>query len=250
MECDDPSMPSRPHRTVQRIAQILEFVSLAPEGCTLTEIAKELQAPKSSVQGFVYGLVDAGYLEEQDRRYFLGAAPMVLANRFPRNRRSYVQHDDLAQLAAEIGCSVALGQRMGRSVTYTDVVADSLLNEYLLRRRLRRPAIASAAGQVILAHLPADELSDFLSQEKDEEAVLTFLGAVEEVRATGLRYKEVSLVPGRSVLATAVMDSTGRAVASVVAVEKPERLRKDKDWIGQVMKRAAASWTNTLPSVT
>src|SRR4029078_8654229 len=42
-------IPARPHRTVDRVIQILETVSLSPRGVTLAELAVALDAAKSSV---------------------------------------------------------------------------------------------------------------------------------------------------------------------------------------------------------
>ncbi|MEL5959574.1 helix-turn-helix domain-containing protein [Streptomyces sp. CLV115] len=84
--------PARPHRTVERITRILELVASHPGGYTLTEIATKLDDPKSSIQGFVNGLVDTGYLEELDKRYFLGAAPYMLTLRADRMPARNIRH--------------------------------------------------------------------------------------------------------------------------------------------------------------
>jgi IclR family transcriptional regulator, acetate operon repressor len=55
-------MPARPHRTVDRVIQILETVSLSPRGITLAELATALGAAKSSVQELTNGLLARGYL--------------------------------------------------------------------------------------------------------------------------------------------------------------------------------------------
>ncbi len=49
-------MPARPHRTVDRVIQILETVSVEPGGVTLAELAVALDAAKSSVQEQPNGL--------------------------------------------------------------------------------------------------------------------------------------------------------------------------------------------------
>ena len=40
-------MPARPHRTVDRVIQILETVSLSPRGITLAELATALGAARA-----------------------------------------------------------------------------------------------------------------------------------------------------------------------------------------------------------
>ena len=72
-------MPARPHRTVDRVIGILETVSLNPRGVTLAELAKALNAAKSSVQELTNGLLAHGYLTEDDRRFHLGPGPFILA---------------------------------------------------------------------------------------------------------------------------------------------------------------------------
>ncbi len=62
-------MPARPHRTVDRVIEILETVSLSPRGVTLAELAAALDAAKSSVQELTNGLLARGYLIEEDRRF-------------------------------------------------------------------------------------------------------------------------------------------------------------------------------------
>lgn len=66
--------PGARHRTIDRAAQILEFAARSQSGATLSEIAKTLGAPVSSVRGLVNGLIATGYLAEHNHRYVLGSA--------------------------------------------------------------------------------------------------------------------------------------------------------------------------------
>jgi DNA-binding IclR family transcriptional regulator len=74
------------HRTVDRVAELLEAAVAHPEGATLTQLARWVDAPVSSVQKLVDGLVAVGYLDEAGRRYRLGPAPSVLSIRAGRLR--------------------------------------------------------------------------------------------------------------------------------------------------------------------
>ena len=74
-------MPARPHRTVDRVVEILETVSLSQRGITLSELATAMGAAKSSVQELTNGLLARGYLIEEDRRFHLGPGPFILAAR-------------------------------------------------------------------------------------------------------------------------------------------------------------------------
>src|ERR671935_2575050 len=80
-----PTDRRRPrHRTVDRIAAIQETVASRPEGISLTQLARRMDAPVSSIQKLVNGLVATGYLAEVGRRFVLGPAPYVLSVRAGR----------------------------------------------------------------------------------------------------------------------------------------------------------------------
>ena len=61
------------HRTVDRVTHILEEVVYSP-GMTLAELVRVLGAPKSSVHGFIRGLLAKGGLHQEQHRFYLGPA--------------------------------------------------------------------------------------------------------------------------------------------------------------------------------
>src|SRR4029079_17910071 len=99
-------MPARPHRTVDRVVEILETVSLNPRGVTLAELATALGAAKSSVQELTNGLLARGYLIEEDRRFHLGPGPFILAARANRVAALSLDHRFVLDLHEAIGCNV------------------------------------------------------------------------------------------------------------------------------------------------
>ncbi|HEU0203136.1 MAG TPA: helix-turn-helix domain-containing protein [Burkholderiaceae bacterium] len=60
------------HRTVDRVTQILEEVVYHP-GMTFAELVRALGAAKSSVHGFIRGLLAKGWLDEDHRIYAAAA---------------------------------------------------------------------------------------------------------------------------------------------------------------------------------
>ena len=106
-------MPARPHRTVDRVIEILETVSLSPRGVTLAELAAALDAAKSSVQELTNGLLARGYLIEEDRRFHLGPGPFILAARANKLAALSLDHRFVAELAKVLGCTVLVGVRVG-----------------------------------------------------------------------------------------------------------------------------------------
>jgi hypothetical protein len=80
MITDDPETPAPPggHHTISRVMQIPEEPAYRP-GSTFAELTRAVGAPKSSMHGFVRGLVADEWLVEDDRRLYLGSTFYHLA---------------------------------------------------------------------------------------------------------------------------------------------------------------------------
>jgi DNA-binding IclR family transcriptional regulator len=117
-------MPARPHRTVDRVVEILEIVSLSQRGVTLAELATAMGAAKSSVQELTNGLLARGYLIEEDRRFHLGPGPFILAARANKLAALSLNHEFVAELSKVLGCAVLVGVRVGDAVVFTDLVGE------------------------------------------------------------------------------------------------------------------------------
>ena len=235
-------MPSRSHRTIDRVTDILEFVAGRPEGCTLTELATALDAPKSSIQGFVNGLVHTGYLDEHDRRYLLGPAPYMLTLRANRMPARTVTHEDLVALNERSGLTVLLGIRVGQHVVYVDDAGEGAYLQFVARTRARRPLLETAAGQVLLAVLPEDELHRFLQRHPDHAAVERYLDALPEIRKSGVAINEASPTTRTSGIARQVRDRAGHVVASVTLTGGPDDVLPRVAELSTLLGTATERW--------
>ena len=148
-------MPARPHRTVDRVIQILETVSLSPRGVTLAELAAALDAAKSSVQELTNGLLARGYLIEEERRFHLGPGPFILAARANKLAALSLDHQFVAELAKVLGCTVLVGVRVGDAIVFTDFVGEESPSlTFVARTHARRPLYTSAAGKTSARQRP------------------------------------------------------------------------------------------------
>src|SRR6185503_10168197 len=105
------------HRTIDRVTQILEEVVYNP-GMTFAELARALDAPKSSVHGFIRGLLAKGSLYEVDHRFYLGPAVYGLTLASGQIRAGLVTHVDLVALHEETGLAAFLGAPAGDHLIY------------------------------------------------------------------------------------------------------------------------------------
>lgn len=69
-------MPSNEHRPTERVLDILESLSTNGNGMTLTELSKELHAPKSSIMPLLHTMTSRKfiYMNQENFKYFIGIA--------------------------------------------------------------------------------------------------------------------------------------------------------------------------------
>lgn len=239
----DRPMPLKRHRTIERILQVLELAASAARGLTLTEIARSLHAPVSSIQGIVDGLVATGFLDRTNKRYMLGPASYVLTLRGNRMPARTIKHDDLEEMHRKCGVSVLLGIRVGRHVVYIDEVGDVPHLVYLAKLRMRRPLLETVAGQLLLSAMSEEDLHEYLSSHDDRQLVDDYLGRLTSIRATLVAVTRASVFSKGTVAGCLVRDSQGHGVAAIVVgdatVWGDERIAE----VSEYLRQKSALWS-------
>jgi DNA-binding IclR family transcriptional regulator len=206
------------HRTVDRVTRILEEVVYNP-GMTFAELVRALDAAKSSVHGFIRGLLANGWLYEAQGRYYLGPAAYSLTLASGHIRAGLVTHADLAALHEETGVAVFLGVQAGDHLMYIAEAGSDSITGFEARSNIRRPMLATAGGKALLVARSDGVCESYLRRQWATEADLVDLFLVEyaEIKttriATNLRRGST-----RFGIATVVHDPSGEAVASVTLV--------------------------------
>jgi DNA-binding IclR family transcriptional regulator len=236
-------MPARPHRTVDRVIEILETVSLSPRGVTLAELAVALDAAKSSVQELTNGLLACGYLIESERRFHLGPGPFILAARANKLAAVSLDHEFVAELAKALGCTVLVGVRVGDAVVFTDLVGkESPSLTFVARTHARRPLYTSAAGKTLLANVPDEEMYRLLDLASPEQAgeVRQFLAELPDIRSRRLAFNRGATFGDAFAVATPLLAPDGSLIAAIsAAVDASEADRLD--FLGQELTKAVAT---------
>ena len=80
---------------------------------TFAELVRALDEPKSSVHGFIRGLLASGLLYQDQNRFYLGPAVYGLTLASGHLRAGLVTRDDLATLHEETGLAAFLGVQAG-----------------------------------------------------------------------------------------------------------------------------------------
>jgi DNA-binding IclR family transcriptional regulator len=242
----DVSLPSarmpQNHRTVDRVTRILEEVVYRP-GMTFGELSRAVDAPKSSVHGFVGGLLAQGWLYETDRRFYLGPAVYALTLASGHIRAGSVTDADLKALHEETQFAVFLGVQAGEHLIYIADLSSDPVSGFEARSNIRRTPLATAGGKALIAARPDAERESYLRRRSPDEAELVrnFLEALPQIRATRIA-TNIRNGGRRFGLATTLANEFGEAVASVTLVGPAAEMEPQENELSEVLLRHVDSW--------
>lgn len=233
----EPAPPRGPqnHRTVDRVTQILEEVTYRP-GITFAELARALGAPKSSVHGFVRGLLAKGWLYESDKRFYLGPAIYGLTLATGQMQAGSVTQEDLDRLRELTGVSVFLGVLAGDHLIYVSVAGTDAQARFTARNNVRRELLIAAGGKALLAEKSDAERDAYLRRRgpEEEELVAEFLAEYQDIKRTGVatnsKYRDTQFA-----LATAVRNQFGEAVSEITLVGPTAEVRPREAELSRIL---------------
>lgn len=194
--------PMSAHRGVDRIVDLLDVVARADTPPTVSELARRLDVPRSSVHDLVSGLEGHGWLLRAGRGFRVGPAPLVLELLAARHvswtsidADAYADRFDLAAAAAVL---------VGRHVVYT-ARSEKVVDERYARvadLHLPRDPLTTAAGRLLLSTAPAQVLASVLrvTRATDPELVADYEAQLPLIRrrrtawSDGLSKDEVAAV--------------------------------------------------------
>lgn len=213
------------HRTVDRVTRIVEEVVYNP-GMTFSEIARAIGAAKSSVHGFIQGLLANGWLFEEDGRYYLGPAVYGLTLASGNIRAGVASHADLDRLHETCGLAVFLGVRAGDHLIYISEAGQDAASSFAARSNIRRTLIDTAGGKALLSNTSDTALQSYLRRRSasETEQIDKFLSELAEIRKTNIatNYTRGGI---RFALGAAVRNRAGEPVASLTIVGPTDQVR-------------------------
>jgi DNA-binding IclR family transcriptional regulator len=231
------------HRTVDRVTRIVEEVVYRP-GITLADLARTLDAPKSSVHGFVRGLLAKGWLYEDGNKFFLGPAIYGLTMASGQMSAGSVSQADLDALHRATGAAVFMGVRAGDNLIYVSVAGTDAQTGFAARSNIRRELLDTAGGKAILAELSDQERDAYLRRRPPEQAELVqqFLTELRDIKANhtaeNFRYN------GRQfAIATVVHNQFGEVAGEITLIGPAEEFVPRKDQLRQILLTTVSALT-------
>lgn len=161
----------QPLESIERLAKIMRSIN-AVDGITMSELAFDVDLPRSAVNRYIVTLVNMGYVfrDERTRAYRPTTKTHELSKGIMREQK--IQQTVLPILndtCREIGWSLNFTTLKNAQVTLianTDSV--SPLATKLRKTMLMRPVLGRAAGHVLLAYLPEVIRRDVLSMAEQQ----------------------------------------------------------------------------------
>ena len=232
------------HRTVDRVTRILEEVVYKP-GMTFAELARALEAPKSSVHGFISGLLAKGWLYELDHRFYLGPAVYGLTLASGHIRAGLVTHADLIALHQATGIAVFLGVQAGDHLIYIAEAGLDAVASFEARSNIRRTLLVTAGGKALLAERPDAERDAYLRRRPAEERehVEHFLHEFEQIKKTRIA-TNVRLSGARFAIGTTVHNQAGEPVAAITLVGPTPQVQPRLKKLSDVLIKHVDSWAS------
>lgn len=242
----DAALLTRRHRTVGRIAAILEAAA-ADDGVRLSTLATMLDAPKSSIHGLLKGLVSVGYLAEDGGGYSLGPAIHVLLGESEQPLLAEVAGGTMRGLRDEFDETVLLGHRMGDSIVCIASAESSQPVRCTTRLNTRYTVLPNSMGKIYLAELDKPDLDRYLadrvSSASQRKAVIEQLA---KVAATGISINRNEAVPGLTATAAGIRER-GELVACLSIAGPSDRVIPRLDELSPAVKVAADRVSALLP---
>ena len=129
-------------------------------------------------------------------------------------------HELVAELGKALGCTVLVGVRVGDAMVFTDYTGqESPSLTFAARTHARRPLYTSAAGKILLANVPDDEMHRLLDLAGPDQAghVRQFLTELPEIRSRRLAFNRGVTIADAFVVATPLSAPDGRLIAAISA---------------------------------
>ena len=250
---DDPNAGGP--RSALRVMDILQALSVEPEGLTLAKLSDRLKLPKTSVFSLLRALEAGGYVRSNDGHFTVGDQALKLganlgqARSFPKCARPVLEW-----LARETEETILLGvlSEEGHEISYVDVIESEKPLRFAVRIGNRRPLYCTAAGKAMLAFLPNEFRTKYLAQTKfvkfteDTSSKDELIAMFPNIRRQGVVVDANGIIDGATGIASACFDEAGLVSCSVTIAGPTTRLLATRARIEQLTLGAAQQISQIL----
>lgn len=235
-------------RSAERTLDLLLLLERADGPVGVRELARIAEMPRATVHRLLSVLESRGFVQSDRGRYALGSAVVPLAGKFlVGDSLTRAATPMLERLTVISGETSSLYIRQGLERVVVQRVDSPHILRYTVRIGQRLPLHLGAAGHVLAAGLPDDELALLLSQvdqvrlssgrimTKDELAE-----RIQRVRLQGFDISQEERELGVVAIAAPVSRPGRGTIAAIAVLGPPSRIPPDKaEQLSLEVRRAA-----------
>ncbi|MDF5752862.1 IclR family transcriptional regulator [Spongiactinospora sp. TRM90649] len=207
--------------SVARAVRILELLASAPDGLTLTEVARALDFPPSSALAICTTLRQSGLAHRtRERRYVLGPGVLALAEQYTRGRLPALFMRACRDVLPDNRETVVLAVREWHEVVYLAQRPGNrpLAVNYHLGMRL--PAHTTASGKASLSTVSDDQVGEIYSVSRSaaEPDLGQLIEDLRKTRERGYAIDDEETAPGMVCLGVPIAAPGTSSASAAVAV--------------------------------
>jgi DNA-binding IclR family transcriptional regulator len=225
----------KPIQATETSFRVLEALKRL-DGATVTELATELDLPKSTVHNHLATLEANEYAVRNDETYRVGLRLLELGEH-TRNRMTVyeVSKPDLEDLADETGELANLAvEEHGRGIYLCRAEGDSAVRTDSYAG-MRSHLHCTALGKAILAHRPRDRVDEILDErglpERTDSTITDRESLYEEldrVRERGIAFDREERLAGLQCVAAPITTDDDRAIAAISVSGPTSRMQGER----------------------
>ena len=150
---------------LQKGLAMMQLFSAQTPRLTVPEAAQRCDMTPSAARRFLLTLVHEGFLETDSRYYWLTAKALRIGQAYVDSAQlPLMLRPIVEQVARTTGEHISVGLRDGDDTVHIVRSRYSHISSLSIRPGSRMPLYCTATGRVWLAHLPAEELDDYLAR--------------------------------------------------------------------------------------
>lgn len=226
-------MAQAPIGAVDRLFDIVEAIQVR-NGAGVSELAAELDMPKSTVHGHLATLKQRGYLvQDEANEYHLSLQFLTLGGAVRRQRTIYdLVEPMMAEIAAEVGETVNYVVESQGKLVFADVHSGQEGIRTEVDVGYRTDLHTTPEGKLVLAHLPEPRRSELIDRIEfpidNTVGRAAFRAELESIREEGVAYGTETIIKNVTTVAAPVMDNEDTFYGAIVVAGPTLRFTGDR----------------------
>jgi DNA-binding IclR family transcriptional regulator len=246
-------------QSVTRVIRILEALGASPGPMSLADLARALDAPKSSLAALLRGLAEEGFVVAIEGAWRLGPGAFGLSSALLEARRrlqsSDLVREGMRRLADRCGETVLFGVRDedGQTLTYVDVIESHKTVRFIVPVGDRRPLYSTAGGRALLGadsdatlQLYLERLRPEAFTPETETSKRGLTAVIAAVRADGVAQTIDQSSEGVTGTAAVIRDAAGAVLGALIVAAPSLRLQDRLDELKRLVRDEAATVSRSL----